>query len=113
MRRAARSDRGQATVDYVALLGLVALLLAVGGAAVTVSGVGDRLMYALRQGLCAVGGVLCPPPPEPCVVRRGSNTSSGTSVGLCHFDPLSDSVVSSTSSSSDSALCLFSVVSSL
>jgi hypothetical protein len=78
MRRAARSDRGQATVDYVALLGLVALLLAVGGAAVTVSGVGDRLVYALRQSLCAVGGVLCPPPPEPCVVRRDAQRDSGS-----------------------------------
>jgi hypothetical protein len=73
-----QSERGQATVDYVALLGLVALLLAVGGAAVTVTGVGNRLLYALRQGVCAVGGVLCPPPPEPCVVRRDAQRDNGS-----------------------------------
>jgi hypothetical protein len=78
MRGATRSDHGQATVDYVALLGLVAVLLAVGGAAVTVSGVGDRLVYALREGLCVVGGVLCPPPPAPCVVRRDAQRDSGS-----------------------------------
>jgi hypothetical protein len=83
MQRAARSDRGQATVDYVALLGLVALVLAAGVGAVAVSGVGERLLYALRQGLCAVGGVLCPPPPEPCVVKRDAQRDNGSvSVGV-------------------------------
>src|SRR5207247_569614 len=37
-----------------------------------------------------------------------SRTSSGTSVGLCHFEPSSDSVVSSDSSSSELALRVFS-----
>jgi hypothetical protein len=78
MAHAARSEHGQATVDYVALLGLVGFLLALGGAAVTVTGLGDRFVYALRQGICAVGGVLCPPPPEPCVVRRDAQRDSGS-----------------------------------
>ena len=53
-----RRPNGQATVEYVAVIGLVALVLAVGAAVVTVTGVGDRLLYAMRQGLCAVGGVI-------------------------------------------------------
>ena len=86
MAHAARSEHGQATVDYVALLGLVGFLLALGGAAVTVTGVGDRFVYALRQGICAVGGVLCPPPPEPCVVRRDAQRDSGSvTVGVVRF----------------------------
>ena len=79
MQRAARSDGGQATVDYVALLGLVALVLAAGAGAVAVSGVGERLLYALRQGLCAVGGVLCPPRPS----RAWSSATPSATTALC------------------------------
>jgi hypothetical protein len=78
MARTLRSETGQATVDYVALLGLVAFLLTAGGAAVTVTGVGDRLLYALRQGVCTVGGVLCPRPPPPCVVERDARRDTGS-----------------------------------
>ena len=73
---------GQATVEYVAVIALVALVLAVGAAVVTVTGVGDRLLYAMRQGLCAVGGVLCPPPPEPCVLSRHAQRDTGSVVIL-------------------------------
>ena len=48
-----------------------------------VGGVGERLLHALRQGLCAVGGVLCPPPPQPCVVKRDAQRDNGSvSVGV-------------------------------
>ena len=64
-----QSERGQATVDYVALLGLVALLLAVGGAAVTVTGVGDGC--STRCARASAPSVAC------CVRRRRSRASCG------------------------------------
>jgi hypothetical protein len=56
----------------------VAFALAAGGAAVTVTGVGERLLYALRHGICTVGSVLCPPPPPPCVIARDAQRDSGS-----------------------------------
>ena len=76
-----RAD-GQATVEYTAVIALVGMVLAVGAAVVTVTGVGDRLLYAMRQGICAVGGVLCPPPPEPCVLSRHAQRDTGSVVIL-------------------------------
>lgn len=76
-----RAD-GQATVEYTAVIAVIAVVLGVGAAVVTVTGVGDRLLYAMRQGICAVGGVLCPPPPEPCVLSRHAQRDSGSVVIL-------------------------------
>jgi hypothetical protein len=76
-----RAD-GQATVEYTAVIALVAVVLGVGAAVVTVTGVGDRLLYAMRQGICAVGGLLCPPPPEPCVLSRHAQRDTGSVVIL-------------------------------
>ena len=44
-----RAD-GQATVEYTAVIALVGVVLAVGAAVVTVTGVGDRLLYTCLYG---------------------------------------------------------------
>jgi hypothetical protein len=69
--RSLRSERGQATTDYVALVALLALLLAA-GAGVTATGapgVANAVLGQLRRALCLVGGGDCPIAPRaPCTV---------------------------------------------
>jgi hypothetical protein len=66
-----RSERGQATIDYVALLAVAGVLLA---AAATVTaaaapGVANGALGQLRHALCVVGGAVCPVPVRsPCTV---------------------------------------------
>src|SRR4051794_29980610 len=73
-----RARSGQASVEYVALIALVAVFLAIGAAVVGVTGLGDRVVHTIRQGLCAVAGVACPAPPQPCVVRREAQRDAGS-----------------------------------
>jgi hypothetical protein len=67
-----RSERGQATVDYVALLAVVTLLLAAAAAtaaAAGASGVANGVLGQLRHALCVVSGAACPAPARrPCTV---------------------------------------------
>jgi len=71
-----RSSRGQASVDYVALLGLVTMVFALGAGAVGAPWLAPRLTAAIRHGICVVSGSLCTPGEarragaEPCVVHR-------------------------------------------
>lgn len=80
MRRPAAS--GQAAAEYVALLLVVALLLAV--AAVAVPGVGERVIHAVRTAICIVGGDLCRDADaaaaglEPCVTSARSKREDTT-----------------------------------
>jgi hypothetical protein len=53
-----RSRDGQAAADYAAVLLVVAAVLAVAGA-VAVPGVGERVVAAVRTGICIVGGDIC------------------------------------------------------
>ena len=55
-----RGEGGQAAAEYIAIL-LVAGALLAGAAAVAVAvpGVGDRVVAAVRTGICIVGGDLC------------------------------------------------------
>nr|MBA3327781.1 hypothetical protein [Solirubrobacterales bacterium] len=67
----AGSERGQATVDYVALLAIVAVLLAgaVAVTAVQAPGVADAVVAQVRRALCIVSGRACPVQRNrPCVV---------------------------------------------
>jgi hypothetical protein len=70
-----RSERGQATVDYVALLAVVTLLLAAAAAAAAVSGgapgVANGVLGQLRHALCVVSGTAC-----PVAVRRPCTVAS-------------------------------------
>jgi hypothetical protein len=64
-------QRGQATIDYVALIAVLALLL---GAAPAIAlagapGVTNAVVGQLRRALCVVSGGACPAEPrQPCVV---------------------------------------------
>lgn len=74
-----RREDGQATVEYVALIALVALVLAVGTVVLAgATGFGERIVHTIRQGLCAVAGFACPTPREPCVVNRATNSDTAT-----------------------------------
>jgi hypothetical protein len=75
-------SRGQASIEYVAMLLLVAALLAV--AAVAVPGVGARVVATVRTGICVVGGDVCRSADaaaaglEPCVTRARSSSEETT-----------------------------------
>jgi len=66
-----RSQRGQATIDYVALLALLALLLGASAAVASdgANGVTNAVLGQLRRALCIVTGGSCPAQRlAPCVV---------------------------------------------
>src|SRR3954454_6674964 len=67
--------RGQASVDYVALVALVALVLGAGAAVVVATGIGESVVAAMRRALCvATGGS---GGNHPCVVASRREMSSG------------------------------------
>jgi hypothetical protein len=66
-----RSERGQATVDYVALLAVGALLLSAAAAATAVGapGAANRVLGQFRHALCVVSATACPATARrPCTV---------------------------------------------
>src|SRR5690348_3486430 len=69
----ARAQSGQGTVEYVAILALVAVVLAaaVAGAAVLAPGVGNAVVGKVRHALCVVTGRRCAEleAARPCVIR--------------------------------------------
>ena len=76
-----RCPRGQATVDYVALVALVAVLLALalGAASAGAAGVVNAVAGQIRHALCAVGGGPCPDlRSRPCAV---AGVALGVQVG--------------------------------
>jgi hypothetical protein len=58
-RPSPHSRAGQATVDYTALLAVVAVALAGAGTAVGVAEIPRAVVHAARTGLCIVGGDVC------------------------------------------------------
>lgn len=74
-----RSARGQASLEYLALWTLVAIVLG-GAAALTTGGIGRQVLYGIEHGLCALIGGPCPPPPPdvadlpPCPLHRSSRS---------------------------------------
>jgi hypothetical protein len=76
-----RSSSGQASVEYIAVVGLVAIIFAVAGS-FTLQGraIAAATMAQMRRGLCIVEGHDCKDPVEPCSVSsHGSGTDlSGT-----------------------------------
>jgi hypothetical protein len=77
-----RSDaRGQATSEYVALIALVGVMLAL-AAGLTSGGVAGHVLAGLQRGLCRIAGTTCPrsQPPDadlaPCPVERTTSTES-------------------------------------
>jgi hypothetical protein len=66
-----RCSRGQAAVDYVALIAVVAVVLALAVALTTgaAPGIVNAVAGQVRHALCVVGGGPCPDPsPRPCAV---------------------------------------------
>lgn len=70
-----RSTRGQASVEWIAICLLIAIVLG-SAVALTWGGLGDGVAYAIRRGLCEVGGGACPrhrpqrPDLPPCPHNR-------------------------------------------
>ncbi len=69
----ARSQRGQGTIEYVAIIALVAVVLAaaVAGASVLAPGVANAVVGQVRHALCIVSAHVCAQQvaQRPCVVR--------------------------------------------
>jgi hypothetical protein len=59
-----RDARGQATTEYVALVALVGVVLAL-AAGLTSGGVGGQVLAGLQRGLCHVADTACPRPQPP------------------------------------------------
>jgi len=84
------SQRGQASVEYVGLIALVAALLVAGGIAAFGPALAERVVEGFRRALCAVTGGACDLGREPCVVaseevrERGEVTALVVSVGRDH-----------------------------
>jgi len=75
-----RSERGQATLEWTALVAVVALVLAVGGAVAGAPGIVNAVGGALQRALCLVGGGDCQPAePKACVM---SSTDSSARAGM-------------------------------
>jgi hypothetical protein len=73
-----RSEHGQATVDYLVLVALVAAVLGVGAVAMA-PGLANAVLVGLRHALCVAGGGECvSAAPQACVVRRDSTDESVT-----------------------------------
>lgn len=74
--RSPRSAGGQASVDYVAALALVAVVFGLAAAAVGAPWLAPRLAQAIRHGICVVSGSLCTPGDaaraglDPCAIHR-------------------------------------------
>lgn len=72
-------SRGQASVEYVAAIALVAIVLAVGTVAVAAPGLPGAVADKLRLALCIVGGDVCRPSDaaarglEPCVTSAADH----------------------------------------
>jgi len=78
-----RSSSGQASVEYVALVALVAIVFAFAGS-FTLQGraIAAATMAQMRRGLCIVEGHDCKDPVEPCSV---SSHGSGTDVSATAY----------------------------
>ena len=76
-------QRGQATIEYAALLLLVALVLAAGAWVIVDPGIGRGVLDGMRRALCEISGLGCPADSarQPCVVKsRGDRDSASVTV---------------------------------
>jgi hypothetical protein len=110
-----RGDDGQATIEYVAVLALLALLLVVSAAVVSgrAPGIANAFLGQFRRALCIVSGGDCPADTEkPCVVAGSRDTHhTALSIGFVRLDEdhsllrekLSDGTVRLTIAQNDAA----------
>lgn len=71
-------ERGQASLEWLAVVALVAGLLALGAGLAQADGVGRRVTREMARALCLVGGGDCRRDQEPCVQSSESDRSSWT-----------------------------------
>jgi hypothetical protein len=69
-------DRGQASLEWLAVVALVAGLLALGAGLAQAEGVGRRVTREMARALCLVSGGDCHRDQEPCVEASTSDTRS-------------------------------------
>jgi hypothetical protein len=85
-----RPQRGQATIDYVALIAVLALLLAAAPAVARdgAPGVTNAVVGQLRRALCVVSGQACPADrSQPCVVAsRRDGDHVAVSIAIVRVD---------------------------
>jgi len=85
-----RSQRGQATIDYVALLAVVAVLVAIAAtlAAVGAPGMVNAVRARVEHALCVVTGRVCRVDrPRPCTVTlRRETRSYGLNIAILRLD---------------------------
>lgn len=88
--RSLRAQCGQATADYVALLGVLTVLLTVAGAvtAIGAPGVANAVLGQFRRALCVVGGGDCPVPArKPCTVASERDARhAALNLGIVRLD---------------------------
>lgn len=76
-----RDERGQGTIEYLAVVLLVALVMAAAAAALVVSGIGPAVVREIRHALCVVTGGACGDEvrlaERPCVVAADRHAQGG------------------------------------
>jgi hypothetical protein len=78
MARGWRSEWGQGSVEWVAVVALVATLLGLGAALAQAGFLGRRVTREMARAVCVVGGGDCERDREPCVVGWRSDARSWT-----------------------------------
>lgn len=88
-----RSSHGQASVDYVAVLALVAVVLGAVAATVGAPWLAPKVAETIRRGICVVSGALCTPEDaeraglEPCPIHRRSNAErAGATIAVIRLE---------------------------
>jgi hypothetical protein len=88
-----RSSRGQASVDYLAVLALVAVVIGAAAAAVGAPWLAPELAQTIRRGICIVSGSLCTAADArraglaPCPVhRRADSERLGATVAVARLE---------------------------
>lgn len=76
-----RPERGQSTVEYVALALVAVAVLAAGAAGLHATGIASALIAQMQRALCRLDGGDCRRAPEPCVVAS-TTTIDDVSVRL-------------------------------
>lgn len=84
--------RGQASIDYVGILAIVALLFGVAATAVGAPWLAPRIAFAIRHGICVVSGALCTAREareaglEPCPIHRRSDAERLGAVAVIRLE---------------------------
>ena len=77
-----RSEDGQSTIEYLAVVLLVAVVVGAAAALVVVTGLGERVTAAMRRALCVVTGEVCDEARRaaavPCVTASDRHSESGS-----------------------------------